>query len=251
MEHEIQIGTSGFSYGDWKGPFYPATMSSKDFLSFYAQTFSCTEVNGSFYSLPRISTVENWSSKVPTDFKFCPKMSKYLTHIKRLKEPDEPLARFFGIFEAIKDKLGPVLVQLPPSLKFDYEVADYFFSLLKKSYNFYDFVLEVRHESWLADEAVKLLAKYDIALVISQSGKGFPYAEILTSKNIYLRLHGPGKLYDSSYPEESLQELAGKIKGWYKNDHNIWVFFNNAMNGHGRENAIRLKQILNLNSKAI
>src|SRR6478609_7365479 len=120
-DQSIHIGTSGWSYKDWKELFYPKGLKTTEWISYYAITFRITEINSSFYHLPKRQTVEGWVNKVPPDFLFCPKMSRYLTHIKRLKEPEESLERFFEVFEPMKNNMGPVLIQLPPSLKFEYE----------------------------------------------------------------------------------------------------------------------------------
>jgi uncharacterized protein YecE (DUF72 family) len=241
---KIYIGTSGWSYRDWPGIFYPDKMKSTEWLTFYSKSFDVTEINSSFYHLPREKTVLGWVKKVPENFKFCPKISRYLTHMKKLHEPEEPLQRFFGVFKEIKHYLGPVLIQLPPSLRFDKEVAGHFFDLLKSDYARYDFVLEVRHKSWLEQDAIDLLTSYQIGFVISQSGAGFPYAEVITSGIIYARFHGPGKLYFSSYSDEMLEEYAGKFRKWLKKGHNIWVFFNNTGQGIGIENAKTLEKLM-------
>ncbi len=242
---KIHIGTSGWSYSDWKGVIYPQEIKSADWLTQYATWFDTTEINSSFYRMTRESTVLKWASKVPADFKFCPKISKYLTHNKRLNEPEEPLERFFGVFGQIKEHLGPVLVQLPPSLKFNGKVAEHFFKLLTTQYSQYDFVLEVRHATWLEQEAVDMLHHYKIGSVISQSGVGFPYSEAITSHIVYVRFHGPAKLYDSAYSDEQLVEYAIKFKKWLKEGKQVWVFFNNTMRGHGFHNAITLQEIMN------
>ena len=131
---KINIGTSGWSYKHWRGAFYPEDMRPTDYLLFYAKQFDITELNASFYHLPKRSTVEQWVEKVPKKFRFCPKISRYITHIKRLHEPEETVPKFFEVFEPMKEKMGPVLVQLPPSLKFNYDVAEHFYSFLKKKY---------------------------------------------------------------------------------------------------------------------
>ena len=177
----IHIGTSGWSYRHWKENFYPKGTKPADYLSHYAQYFSTTEINTTFYHLPRLSTVENWLHKVPDTFRFSIKMSRFLTQTKRLKEPEEPLERFFTAIEPVKHLCGIILLQLPPSLSFDYERADHLFSILKTEYKDYQFALEVRHNSWLEVDSISLFTKYEIAFVIAQSGNRFPYAEMITA----------------------------------------------------------------------
>ena len=243
MVQKIHIGTSGWSYKHWKDDFYLKAAKQKNWLSYYAQYFTTTEINSSFYRLPSDETIVNWANSVPGSFLFCPKISRFLTHMKKLRDPEEPLERFFSIFEPMKKQLGPVLVQLPPMLSFHYDVADYFFRLLAKKYKTYEFVLEVRHSSWLQDEALTLMAKYEIGLVISQSGALFPYTEMITAKNIYVRFHGPKALYASSYSDKELECFANKFKKWIKEGHEIWAFFNNDINGYAPKDAMRLQQL--------
>ncbi len=224
---KIHIGTSGWSYKDWKEIYYPPKMKATDWISFYAKDFKATEINASFYRLPTQETVLKWIDKVPRGFKFCPKMSRYLTHVKKLRGPEEPLQRFFSIFEPMKKHMGPVLIQLPPQLKFNTEVVEHLYKLLRNEYKEYRFALEARHPTWVEKESFDMMRKYHIAFVISQSGVGWPYEEVITAKDVYVRFHGPGNLYASKYTDEMLQEYAGKFNGWMNDGHSIWVFFNN------------------------
>ncbi len=243
MVQKINIGTSGWSYKHWKDDFYPKSLVQKNWLSFYSERFDITEINSSFYRLPNEGTVLKWKDSVPAKFLFCPKISRYLTHMKKLRDPEEPLQRFFDIFKLLKQELGPVLIQLPPMLLFHYGISDYFYKLLKKEYNEYEFVIEVRHQSWLSEDSMTLMAKYDIGLVISQSGHRFPYTEMITAKNIYLRFHGPAAHYASSYTDEDLKYFAVKFKNWSKEGHVIWAFFNNDIHGFAPRDAFRLKAL--------
>ena len=245
MAPKIHIGTSGWSYKHWKGLFYPQKLKASEWLSWYARHFKTTEINGSFYRLPKEETVINWTKQVPADFIFCPKMSRYLTHMKKLKDPEESLERYFSVFESMQEMMGPVLMQLPPALKFNYDTARNLYELLKKKYKKYEFVMEVRHESWLQDESLTLMTKYDIGFVISQSGNEFPYSEMVTAKNIYVRFHGPEELYASSYTDSMLKKYWTKFKKWIREGPVIWVFFNNDIYGYAVKNAERLIEISN------
>lgn len=244
MKGKIHIGTSGWSYKHWKNIFYPPKLKPTEWIHFYSDHFNTTEINGSFYKLPTTETVIEWTKKVPKDFLFCPKMSRFLTHMKKLNEPEEPLERFFGIFEPMKKMMGPVLLQLPAILKFNYDKADHLYRLMKNKYRKYDFVMEIRHDSWLQEESLTLMTKYDIGLVISQSGEQFPYSEMVTAKNIYVRFHGPHQLYASSYSNEMLKDFAKKFKKWEREGHVIWAFFNNDVHGYAIEDAKRLIKML-------
>ena len=240
----LHIGTSGWSYKDWVEVFYPKKLKSTDWLSHYAKTFDCTEINGSFYRLPQQQTVINWVNKVPKGFLFCPKMSRYLTHFKRLQEPEEPLDRFFGIFAPMQKQMGPVLIQLPKIVPFDYDVTAHFYKLLKEKYRSYQFAMEVRHESWMSEDSYTLMAKYNIAFVISHSGNHFPYAEVVTAKNIYFRFHGPGSLYNTKYDDATLKKYSRLFKKWLNAGHTLWIFFNNDWYGYGIDNALTLRKFL-------
>jgi uncharacterized protein YecE (DUF72 family) len=244
MKGNIHIGTSGWSYKHWKGIFYPRKLKATEWIRFYSEHFQCTEINGSFYKLPTEETVIEWTKKVPDNFLFCPKMSRFLTHMKKLNEPEEPLERFFGIFEPMKKMMGPVLLQLPGILKFNYDKAEHLYSLMKRNYKKKEFVMEVRHDSWLQEESLTLMTKYDIGLVISQSGDRFPYSEKITAKNIYIRFHGPHELYASSYSDHLLKDFAKKFKKWEKQGHVIWAFFNNDIHGYAIEDAKRLLKMI-------
>ncbi|RYF86453.1 MAG: DUF72 domain-containing protein [Chitinophagaceae bacterium] len=244
MREQIHVGTSGWSYKHWKDVFYPPKLAATKWLPFYTTVFHTTEINGSFYRLPSEDTVKKWVETVPDDFVFCPKMSRYLTHMKKLREPEEPLERFFSIFEYMKQKMGPILIQLPEMLRFNYEIAEAFYRLLKFQYKAYEFVMEVRHDSWLQEESLTLMTKYNLGLVISQSGGFFPYSEIVTAKNIYVRFHGPADLYASPYSNEMLKAYAKKFSGWVAEGHEVWAYFNNDIHAHAVRDAQRLMALL-------
>ena len=241
---KFHIGTSGWSYKDWIEIFYPKKLKTTDWLTYYAKTFDSTEINGSFYRLPQRQTVLDWMKKVPRNFLFCPKISRYLTHFKRLKEPEEPLERFFSIFEPMKKQMGPVLIQLPKIVPFEYDVTDHFYKLLKEKYSPYTFAMEVRHESWMKEDSYTLMAKYGISFVMSHSANHFPYAEVITSKNVYFHFHGPGSLYNTKYDNATLKRYSTLFKKWLKKGHELWIFFNNDWFGYGIDNALTLRKFL-------
>jgi len=241
---KYHIGTSGWSYKDWVGVFYPKNLKSTEWLNYYSKTFDCTEINSSFYRLPQKQTVINWMNKVPGNFLFCPKMSRYLSHYKSLKEPEEPLERFFGIFEPMQKQLGPVLIQLPKTVAFDRDKTEHFCKLLAENYHDNKFAMEVRHESWLTDESYELMRRYDISFVISHSGNHFPYRKIITAKDIYFRFHGPDSLYNSKYTDGDMKKFSLLFKKWLKKGHELWIFFNNDWFGYGIENGLKLEEFL-------
>lgn len=241
---KLHIGTSGWSYKHWKGLFYPENLKLGEWFTFYSERFDTAEINSSFYRIPNPKMVEGWVAKAPKGFLFSVKLSRYITHMKKLRDPEEALERFFDVFAPLQKQMGPVLIQLPPMLKFHYDVAENFFTILRKHYTGYEYVLEIRHTSWLEEESLTLMAKYDVGLVISQSGNVFPYSEAVTAKNVYVRFHGPGNLYASQYSDEQLEDCASKFRKWIKEGHHVWAYFNNDVYGFAFQDAERLRTML-------
>jgi uncharacterized protein YecE (DUF72 family) len=224
MPKSFYIGTSGWSYKHWKGLFYPDNLNPRDYLKFYAQHFDIAEINTSFYHLPKRQTVINWTNAMSPGFKYCPKLSRYITHYQKLNNPEESLQLFMDVFEPMMKKMGPVLVQLPHFVKYVREKTENFYSVLATTYKGYHFAMEVRDESWFTDESLELMKKYKIALVISHSYDKFPYIEAVTAKDIYYRFHGPKELYASNYTTDMLAGYAEKFIGWIQKKHRVWHF---------------------------
>jgi uncharacterized protein YecE (DUF72 family) len=240
----IHIGTSGWSYKDWKASFYPPKLPPAGYLHYYSQHFEVVEINNSFYHLPSISSIETWKKSVEPSFLFCPKVSRFITHIKRLTEPETTLPPFFERMLLLEPQLGPFLIQLPPSLAFDMEVAGKFFEELRARYGSYAFALEARHASWMTEEAIDLLRRMEIAWVIADSGKRFIRGAYITSPHIYIRFHGPDGSYATSYTEAAMKAYAEKISEWVKQGHTVWAFFNNTDHEYALENARTLANLL-------
>ncbi len=238
------IGTSGWSYRHWVGPFYPPKTPAAKFLEHYTRHFDCVELNASFYRLPRPATVAGWLERTPPDFRFCVKLSRLITHLRRLEVVEEPLGLFFERFAALRPRMGPVLIQLPPSLTYDRQLLERFLMALKPYSAHHRFALEARHESWTQPEALDHLGSGGLAWVIAHSGGRFPYKETATADFVYLRFHGPEKLYGSGYPDEQLREYAPKIAAWLTSGTPVWAFFNNDIGGHAVRDAQRLKNFV-------
>ena len=243
---ELYIGTSGWSYKHWSGIFYPKELKSDKYLEFYTTKFSCVELNASFYHLPLKTTVSGWMNRTPGAFKFCPKMSRFITHQMQLVNIEEAMDRYFDVFKEMKEKAGPVLVQLPPGLLYDESRIRNFLELIKEKYSQYRFAVEIRNKSWINDSFFDLLARYQTAFVIADSGNRYPYYETVTSDFVYLRLHGREQLYSSDYSESDLRQYAEMITGWLNEDKKVWVFFNNDYHGFAVKNAEKLGKIVNL-----
>lgn len=241
----LHVGTSGWSYQHWKGVFYPEGLKPSEYLEYYIKYFSCVELNSCFYHLPKEKTVQGWIKRTPRYFKFCPKISRFITHRKRLFEVDEAVDNFFRIFSEMKNKMGPVLIQLPPGLEYDEPRIIYFLEFLKQKYSGFRFAFEIRDQSWICDRFFELLGCYHMGFVIADSGRRFPYSETITTDFIYLRLHGSKNLYATDYTEDELSGIARKSKKWLSQDKTVWIFFNNDYHGYATKNARELINIIN------
>lgn len=244
MLERLHIGTSGWSYKHWSGIFYPEDVKPAKYLEHYVTVFDCVELNASFYRIPNVKTVQGWARRTPASFRFCTKMSRFITHQKKLVDAAEAIDRFLAAFEPLGDRLGPFLVQLPPSLRFAPDIAEAFLHLLALRRNLGEFVLEARHDSWFTPESVSLLKHYGIAGVIADSGGRFPVSEVLTNSLVYLRFHGPDGRYRASYTTGVLETYARKIIAWLSEGCQIWAFFNNDFNAHAVHNARELKALV-------
>ena len=240
----IFIGTSGWSYRHWSEIFYPKDMKPDKYLEYYITRFSCVELNSCFYHLPLKSTVSGWMNRTPETFRFCTKLNRFITHELKLVNSEVALEKYFEVFENMKSRLGPVLIQLPPGLSFDKTLIHEFLDIIKNQYSLYRFAIEVRHESWINDNFFDLIAHQGIAFVIADSGNRFPYYETVTADFVYLRFHGREQLYASDYSEADLKLYAEKIISWLDEDKEVWVFFNNDLHGFAINNAVRLREMI-------
>ncbi|MCD5396366.1 MAG: DUF72 domain-containing protein [Candidatus Pacebacteria bacterium] len=246
---KIYIGTSGWVYSHWIGRFYPEDLSPKDPLKFFSKFFNTVEINYSFYHLPRPKTFENWYLQTKKGFLFSVKVSRFITHIKRLKDVKEPWEQFFENAKYLKEKLGPFLFQFPPSFRAEEEnikPLEKFLQLIcfnpRKSASV-RFAFEFRHKTWLDKKIYNLLKKHKVAWVIADSSR-YPKSEVVTSDFVYVRMHGPAELFASKYSEKNLKDLAQKIKKWQKEKKDVFVYFNNDFYGYAVENALFLKKLL-------
>jgi len=240
MEQVIRIGTSGWTYPHWKAVFFPADCPKPKWLEYYTEHFDTVELNATFYRLPKLKIFENWHARTPDHFLWAVKASKYITHTRRLKEADEPLERFYAASSGLKEKLGPILFQLPPSLPFDEKIFRRFCQTLEPSKRY---ALEVRHPSWISDRVFTLLDDFKIAFCIAETADRYPFYEAVTTDFVYIRLHGSQKLYASDYSEKELEIWARKIKAWGKD---TYVYFDNDFGGYAVKNAKRLKDMLGI-----
>ena len=250
---KLFIGTSGWVYSHWDGIFYPEDLPSKDKLKHFSKFFKTTEINYSFYHLPRPSTYQNWYNQTPADFIFAVKASRFITHIKRLSGVKEAWKQFLENALYLKEKLGPILFQFPPSFRATSENIKRLEDFLKilrgrtsikggsTSKNL-KYAMEFRHKSWCDKKIYDLLKKYKVAWVIADS-PSYPKAEVVTADFIYIRMHGSKLLFSSKYTKKELSSLSQKIKKWLKQNLDVYVYFNNDAYGYAIENA---KELLKL-----
>lgn len=237
---ELRIGISGWTYVPWRGVFFPRKWPQKRELEFASRKVNSIEINGTFYSLQRPESFAAWHEATPSDFVFAVKGGRFITHMKKLKDVDVPLANFFasGVLR-LQEKLGPLLWQLPPNLGYDRARLEAFFRLLprdtvaaarlaRKHDHHLDgrswtkpgrrrplrHALEVRHESFRQEEFIQLLRAHNIALVVADTAGQWPFLEDATSDFVYVRLHGDAELYASGYSEKALAVWARKVRAW-------------------------------------
>ncbi len=267
----IRVGTSGWIYSHWRGRFYPEGLPQKSWLSFLAARLPTVEVNGTFYSLTRPAACDAWRAAVPADFLFAVKGSRYITHMLKLRSFRAPLANFFasGILRLGKT-LGPILWQLPPQLRFDPARTDAFLSALPDDVRGAErwarrhdarttgraaltapdgrdrplrYALEVRHESWLCEEAAAALARRDVALVAADTAGKHPFSLRRTSRRLaYVRLHGARRLYEGAYRDDELDRWAARCREWAAEGAEVYVYFDNDRDAQAARDAIALRE---------
>jgi len=265
---EIRIGISGWTYPGWRGSFYPVGLPQRRELEYAADRFSSIEINASFYSLLR-SSYAAWRARTPDRTVFAVKGGRFITHMKRLAYVQTPLANFFasGLL-ALGPKLGPLLWQLPPTLPFDPGLLGSFLELLPRTSiqaaqlsRSHDarvagdraltraeadlplrHAVEVRHESYRCDAAVRLLREHGVALVVADVAGRWPQIEEVTSDFVYVRLHGADELYVSGYTGEALDAWAAKVLAWQKVGLDVYVYFDNDVKVRAPYDAMGLMQ---------
>ncbi|WP_187263069.1 DUF72 domain-containing protein [Pontibacter beigongshangensis] len=242
----LYIGTSSWSYRRQE-VLYPPELKSAEYLRHYATRFNATEINSSFYHFTMAKTIEKWLAETPESFKFAPKLNQEITHKRKFQDVEEPLQKFMSRYLAMGERLGPVLVQIAGSFRYDRLVAETFYRTLRELYPTQTFALEARHVSWFTEESLELLREYNMTTVIASAGKRFPGTEVTTTNTAYLRLHGDEKLYASAYSDEKLERYAYMVKDWLEDGKEVWVFFNNTITGNAVTDADKLRDLaLNL-----
>lgn len=242
----ILIGTSGYNYPHWwNGVFYPSDLPQRKWLEFYAEHFETVELNVSFYRLPEKKVFESWYKRTPKGFSFAVKGSRFITHIKRLKDCREPLSLLMDHSSVLREKLGVVLWQLPPRFHFQRDRLEEFcvlLSTLPRS-KFLRHTFEFRDASWLCQDAFRILEEFNFGFCVAH-GSGLPFMDKVTTHFVYLRLHGGEILYGSDYSEKELKGWVKKIENWKAKGKDIFVYFNNDAYGFAIKNGFALKKLI-------
>ena len=237
----ILIGTSGWSYSSWRGPFFPKEVMIKHHLQYYASQFDSAELNGVFYRTPSLEVVRGWRDGTPDDFVFAWKASKFITHWKRLSDRSRnSLALIEERLRILGLKAGPVLFQLPARFEANPGRLDSFMRLVPRRWRV---AFEFRHDSWYEKEVFKLLHKHDVALCISDHHDA-PAPWEVTASFVYVRGHGPGGHYRGHYSERTLKEWARQITKWKRGRKDVYVYFDNDQKSAAPADALKLMRML-------
>lgn len=238
---KLFIGTSGFSYSHWEeGVFYPTGWPKSKKLEYYCQHFNTVELNNTFYRLPQILTFISWIKRTPKEFVFAVKVPRFITHIKKLANCQEPWRIFLERTLNLKEKLGPFLFQLPPTWKKDAKRLETFIEMINRnSPKGLRFAFEFRNESWCDKEIYQILKEKNCAWVIVDAPH-WPKREIVTADFVYVRMHGSKILFGSKYTKKELKVLAQKIKKWLKQNLDVYCYFNNDAHGFAVKDAKEL-----------
>jgi uncharacterized protein YecE (DUF72 family) len=237
----IHIGTSGWHYDHWRGPFYRKDLPDGEMLACYAQSFRTAEINNSFYKLPSKETFATWRDTVPEDFVFSVKANRFITHMKKLKDPMEPLENFYAHAMVLEDKLGPTLFQLPPRWTCNVERLSSFLGHLGHGCRS---AFEFRDHSWFNEEVYEALRAAGAAFCIYDlAGKLSP--KIVTAPFVYVRLHGPNGPYRGQYDDQTLADWLTSFATWVRQGREIFCYFDNDEAGYAAQDALRLQKMAN------
>ncbi len=236
----LRVGCSGWQYRHWRGSFYPPDRPQKLWFDHYASFFDTVEINNTFYRLPEATTFDAWKARAPAGFLFSVKASRFLTHMKKLKDPEEPLSRFFERASRLGRKLGPVLYQLPPRWERDLERLEPFLSALPKRKLH---AVEFRDASWYEEETYRLLEKAGIALCLHDM-RGSESPPRFVGPFVYVRFHGSGPKYGGRYPDRVIADWAKRLAAQVHQGRDVYAYFNNDRGGHAPRDARRLKEAM-------
>jgi uncharacterized protein YecE (DUF72 family) len=237
LAKSVRVGTSGYQYRHWVGVLYPPGLAQTRWFARYAEVFDTVELNTTFYHQPKDSTYDKWRAAAPAGFRYAVKYNRFGSHVKRLADPAEHLARFLSGAQRLGESLGPVLVQLPPRFHKDLGRLKAFLRAAPRSVQW---AVEVRHPSWLGDGTYDLLREHGAALVIHDKLTDHP--RVLTAPFTYMRFHGGEEA--GSYSARQLADAAGFMGASLAQVDEVWAFFNNDYRGHAVRNAQALIALL-------
>jgi uncharacterized protein YecE (DUF72 family) len=244
----VRIGTSGWIYKQWRGLFYPERLPVADWLSFYARSFDTVEINNTFYRLPSAEAFVAWRRQAPPRFLYAIKASRYLTHMKKLKDPEPALDNILGRARRLGPHLGPILYQLPPRWHCNLDRLRQFLAVLPDGQQH---VLEFREPSWYTDAVRDLLAEHGVGFCIHEM-RGSESPLWVTGPLAYVRFHGPAqKKYAGCYPTSQLRKWARRIDDMRDAGHDVYAYFNNDGGGYAVRNGLQLKKLLHLEAATV
>ena len=235
-----RIGCSGWEYKHWRGDFYPADLPRTEWFQHYASRLDTVEINNSFYRLPERATFEAWRKRAPNGFEFAVKASRFLTHMKKLKDPEEPLERLFSRMRGLGSRLGPVLYQLPPGWKVNVERFRHFLDVLPDDARH---VVEFRDPSWYDREVCRLMEERGVALCLHDM-KGSATKRERVGPFVYVRFHGTTSKYGGGYSEDCLRGWADWLNAQRDQGCDVYAYFNNDAGGHAPRDAMTLRRVL-------
>jgi uncharacterized protein YecE (DUF72 family) len=233
----IRIGTSGWVYPHWQGIFYPEDLPSRDWFAFYAEVFDTVEINNTFYRLANAETFDHWRRQAPKGFLYSVKANRFITHMKKLKDPETSVPHFCERAALLGASLGPLLFQLPPHWKVDLARFEAFLKCLPQRRTN---VVEFRDQTWIVDDIFEVMERYGVTHCIHDM-RPLRIPLRITSDTVYLRFHGD-PFHDGGYAREYLRSWAGRIREWSADGLDVYVYFNNDVGGHAIEDARVLRQ---------
>ena len=237
---ELRIGCSGWQYKHWRGDFYPAELPQARWFSHYALTFDTVEINNSFYRLPEADTFAKWREQAPRHFLYAVKASRFMTHMKKLKDPEDPIARFIENARHLGSRLGPILYQLPPRFPINLERLEHFLAALPTCYRH---TIEFRDQSWYDDRVYALLRRHGVALCLHDM-EGSATGPLAVGPFIYVRFHHGTKRYGGRYSDARLETWAEWLAARYSEGLDVFAYFNNDTGGHAPRDAVRLRRAM-------
>lgn len=236
----VHIGTAGWHYKHWIGAFYPPDMRPSQMLRWYAGKFDTVEINNSFYRLPAATALESWCRETHPEFCFAVKASRYITHNRKLNDPESAEEKFISLVEKLGARLGPILFQLPPSWKVNVDRLDQFLAALPRTHRY---AFEFRNPTWNVPSVYDALLRHNAAYCIYELA-GFQSPIEITADFTYVRLHGPGNKYQGDYSRQILRNWGRRIETWRRKLRHVFVYFDNDQAGFAPKNALELRKMI-------